>query len=152
MLRNSFKIELQNAMKDKDTIKVSTLRLIIAAIKDRDLDIRSKGNAENISDSEILEILSKMVKQRLETAKIYKKANRIELAESEEKEILVIKEFMPLKLSEKELLNVIDETIINVEAKSLRDLGKVISEIKKNYSGRCDLAEVSQILRNKLEG
>ncbi len=152
MLRNNFKIELQNAMKDKDTLKVSTLRLIIAAIKDRDLDLRSKGSAENISDSEILEILSKMVKQRLETAKIYKKANRNELADSEEKEILVIKEFMPSKLSEKELLNVIDEAIKNVEAKSLRDLGKVISEIKTNYSGRCDFAEVSQILRNKLEG
>ncbi len=152
MLRNSFKTELQNAMKMKDAVKVSTLRLVIAAVKDRDLEARSKGNIEEISDSEILEILSKMVKQRLETSKIYKKANRIELAENEEKEILVIKEFMPSKLSKKELLLVIDESIENVKAESLRDLGKVISDIKKNYSGRCDFAEVSQILRNKLEG
>ena len=152
MLRNSFKTELQNAMKMKDAVKVSTLRLVIAAVKDRDLEARSKGNLEEISDSEILEILSKMVKQRLETSKIYKKANRIELAENEEKEILVIKDFMPSKLSKKELLLVIDESIENVKAESLRDLGKVISDIKKNYSGRCDFAEVSQILRNKLEG
>lgn len=152
MLRNNFKTELQNAMKSKDTVKVSTLRLILAAVKDRDLESRSKGNADEISDSEILEILSKMVKQRIETSNIYKKANRLELAESEEKEILVIKEFMPSKLSEKELLLVIDESIINVKAESLRDLGKVISDIKKNYTGRCDFAEVSQILRNKLEG
>jgi len=152
MLRNSFKTELQNAMKMKDSVKVSTLRLVIAAVKDRDLEARSKGNIEEISDSEILEILSKMVKQRLETSKIYKKANRIELAENEEKEILVIKEFMPSKLGKKELLLVIDESIENVKAESLRDLGKVISDIKKNYSGRCDFAEVSQILRNKLEG
>ena len=152
MLRDSFKNELQNAMKVKDTIKVSTLRLIIAAVKDRDLDSRSKGNSDNISDSEILEILSKMVKQRLETSKIYKKANRNELAENEEKEILVIKQFMPTKLNEKELLKIIDQAIEEVGAKSLRDLGKVISEIKKKYSGRCDFAEVSQILRNKLEG
>jgi len=152
MLRNSFKTELQNAMKMKDAVKVSTLRLVIAAVKDRDLEARSKGNIEEISDSEILEILSKMVKQRLETSKIYKKANRIELAENEEKEILVIKDFMPSKLSKKELLLVIDESIENVKAESLRDLGKVISDIKKNYSGRCDFAEVSQILRNKLEG
>jgi len=152
MLRNSFKTELQNAMKMKDSVKVSTLRLVIAAVKDRDLEARSKGNIEEISDSEILEILSKMVKQRLETSKIYKKANRIELAENEEKEILVIKDFMPSKLSKKELLLVIDESIENVKAESLRDLGKVISDIKKNYSGRCDFAEVSQILRNKLEG
>ena len=139
-------------MKDKDTVKVSTLRLIIAAIKDRDLSSRTKGRAEEISDSEILEILAKMVKQRLETAKIYKKANRLELAENEEKEILVIKNFMPSKLSNKELNVVIDQTINEVGAESLRDLGNVISVIKKKYSGRCDFAEVSQILRNKLEG
>ena len=152
MLRNSFKIELQKAMKDKDTVKVSTLRLIIAAIKDRDLSSRTKGRAEEISDSEILEILAKMVKQRLETAKIYKKANRIELAENEEKEIVVIKTFMPSKLSNKELNVIIEQTIKEVGAESLRDLGNVISVIKKKYSGRCDFAEVSQILRNKLEG
>ena len=152
MLRNKFKAELTNAMKDKDSVKLSTLRLIIAAVKDRDLESRSKGNAESISDSEILNILSKMVKQRTETAKVYKKANRVDLAETEEKEILIINAFMPNKLSEEELLKVIDETIKKVEAESLRDLGKVISEIKKNYSGRCDFAEVSQLLRNKLEG
>tara|TARA_B100000686_G_C16525689_1_gene829638 strand:+ start:381 stop:839 length:459 start_codon:yes stop_codon:yes gene_type:complete len=152
MLRDSFKIELQNAMKVKDTVKVSTLRLIIAAVKDRDLDSRSRGNSEHISDSEILEILSKMVKQRFETSKIYKKANRLELAENEEKEIVVIKQFMPSKLTEKELLKIIDDTIKDVGAESLRDLGKVISKIKQDYSGRCDFAEVSQILRNKLEG
>jgi len=152
MLRDSFKTELQNAMKLKDSLKVSTLRLIIAAVKDRDLETKSKGNSEYISDLEILEILTKMVKQRLETIKIYKKAGRLELAENEENEILVIKKFMPSKLSEEELLKVIDDTIEKVKAESLRDLGKVISEIKKNYTGRCDFAEVSQILRNKLEG
>ena len=152
MLRDSFKTELQNAMKLKDSLKVSTLRLIIAAVKDRDLETKSKGNSEYISDLEILEILTKMVRQRLETIKIYKKAGRLELAENEENEILVIKKFMPSKLSEEELLKVIDDTIEKVKAESLRDLGKVISEIKKNYTGRCDFAEVSQILRNKLEG
>ena len=152
MLRNTFKIELQKAMKDKDAVKVSTLRLIITAIKDRDLNSRSKGGDGEIADSEILEILAKMVKQRLETSKIYKKANREELAENEEKEILIIKKFMPSKLSDKELLSIIEETIKEVGADSLRDLGKVISVIKKKYSGRCDFAEVSKILRNKLEG
>ena len=152
MLRDNFKNELQKAMKDKDAVKVSTLRLIIAAIKDRDLNSRSKGGDGEIADSEILEILAKMVKQRLETSKIYKKANREELAENEEKEILIIKKFMPSKLTDKELLSIIEETIKEVGADSLRDLGKVISVIKKKYSGRCDFAEVSQILRNKLEG
>ena len=98
MLRDSFKTELQNAMKLKDSLKVSTLRLIIAAVKDRDLETKSKGNSEYISDLEILEILTKMVKQRLETIKIYKKAGRLELAENEENEILVIKKSLRIML------------------------------------------------------
>ena len=139
-------------MKAKDSIKVSTLRLILAAIKDRDLEYRSKGKEEIIPDSVILEILAKMVKQRTETAKLYEKADRIELADSEKKEIDVINAFMPKMLTKEELDTIIEESIISIGAKSLRDLGKVISKIKENYSGRCDFADVSQIIRKRLEG
>ena len=152
MLRNKFKNDLQDAMKAKDSIKVSTLRLILAAIKDRDLEYRSKGKEEIIPDSVILEILAKMVKQRTETAKLYEKAGRIELADSEKKEIDVINAFMPKMLTKEELDTIIEESIISIDAKSLRDLGKVISKIKENYSGRCDFADVSQIIRKRLEG
>ena len=152
MLRNKFKNNLQDAMKAKDSIKVSTLRLILAAIKDRDLEYRSKGKEEIIPDSVILEILAKMVKQRTETAKLYEKADRIELADSEKKEIDVINAFMPKMLTKEELDTIIEESIISIGAKSLRDLGKVISKIKENYSGRCDFADVSQIIRKRLEG
>mgnify|MGYP001577432664 FL=1 len=152
MLRNKFKNELLGAMKQKDSIRVSTLRLILAAIKDRDLESRRKGEGELISDSNILEILAKMVKQRNETAKVYEKAGRNELANSEYKEIEVINTFMPKMLTKLELEKVIEESINIIEAKTLRDLGKVISKIKEDYTGRCDFADVSQMVRERLEG
>ena len=139
-------------MKSKDTIKVSTLRLILAAIKDRDLESRSKGTGGEVSDSVVLEILSKMVKQRLETSKVYEGAGRFELADTEKKEINVINDYMPKMLTVDELDKVIDDAIDHIKAKSLRDLGKVISKIKEDYSGRCDFADVSQMIRERLEG
>ena len=152
MLRNRFKNDLLSAMKSKDTIKVSTLRLILAAIKDRDLESRSKGTGGEVSDSVVLEILSKMVKQRLETSKVYEGAGRFELADTEKKETNVINDYMPKMLTVDELDKVIDDAIDHIKATSLRDLGKVISKIKEDYSGRCDFADVSQMIRERLEG
>ena len=152
MLRNRFKNDLLSAMKSKDTIKVSTLRLILAAIKDRDLESRSKGTGDEVSDSVVLEILSKMVKQRAETSKVYEGAGRFELADTEKKEINVINNYMPKILTVDELDKVIDDAIDHIKATSLRDLGKVISKIKEDYSGRCDFADVSQMIRERLEG
>ena len=151
MLRNKFKNELLEAMKEKDTTRVSTVRLILAAIKDRDLESKRKGNGDHITDSNILDILAKMVKQRNETAKIYEKAGRNELAESEYKEIEVINTFMPKMLTKLELEKVIEESINIIDAKTLRDLGKVISKIKEDYTGRCVFADVSQMVRERLE-
>jgi len=152
LLRNRFKNDLLSAMKSKDTIKVSTLRLILAAIKDRDLESRSKGTGDEVSDSVVFEILSKMVKQRAETSKVYEGAGRFELADTEKKEINVINDYMPKMLTVDELDKVIDDAIDHIKATSLRDLGKVISKIKEDYSGRCDFADVSQMIRERLEG
>ena len=151
MLRTKFKNELLDAMKVKDSLRVSTLRLILAAIKDRDLESRRIGNGDQISDSNILAILAKMVKQRNEAAEVYRKAERNELAETECKEIEIINTFMPKMLTKTEMDKVIEESINIVEAKSLRDLGKVISKIKENYTGRCDFADVTQMIRKRLE-
>ncbi len=151
MLRNKFKNELSEAMKAKDSIRLSTIRLILAAIKDRDLESKRKGNGDLITDSSILDILAKMVKQRNETAKVYEKAGRNELAESEYREIEIINAFMPKMLTKLELEKVIEEAIKIIDAKTLRDLGKVISKIKEDYTGRCDFADVSQIVRERLE-
>jgi len=152
LLRNKFKNDLMKAIKAKDAIKVSTLRLILAAIKDRDLVSRSKGTGDTVSDSVLLEILSKMVKQRLETSKVYQVAGKIELANSEKKEMNVINAYMPKMLTLEELEKVIDDAVLYIEATSLRDLGKVISKIKEDYSGRFDFADASQIIRERLEG
>ena len=151
MLRTKFKNELLEAMKVKDSLKVSTLRLILAAVKDRDLESRRKGNGDQIPDSNILVILAKMIKQRNEAAELYTNAGRNELAESESKEIEIINTFMPKMLTKIELDKVIDDSISIVEAKSLRDLGKVISKIKEDYTGRCDFADVTQMIRKRLE-
>ena len=151
MLRTKFKNELLEAMKVKDSLRVSTLRLILAAIKDRDLESRRKGNGDQIPDSNILVILAKMIKQRNEAAELYTNAGRNELAESESKEIEIINTFMPKMLTKIELDKVIDDSISIVEAKSLRDLGRVISKIKEDYTGRCDFADVTQIIRKRLE-
>ena len=93
-----------------------------------------------------------MVKQRTETAKVYENAGRRELANTEKKEINIINDFMPKMLTKKEVEKVIEEAIESIDAKSLRDLGKVISKIKEDYSGRCDFADVSQMIRKRLEG
>ena len=151
MLRTKFKNELSEAMKVKDSLKVSTLRLILAAVKDRDLEARRKGNGDQISDSNILVILAKMIKQRNEAVELYTNAGRNELAESESKEIEIINTFMPKMLTKIELDKVIDDSISIVEAKSLRDLGRVISKIKEDYTGRCDFADVTQMIRKRLE-
>jgi len=151
VLRTKFKNELLEAMKVKDSLKVSTLRLILAAVKDRDLESRRKGNGDQISDSNILVILAKMIKQRNEAAELYTNAGRNELAESESKEIEIINTFMPKMLTKIELDKVIEESISFVKAKSLRDLGKVISKIKEDYTGRCDFADVTQMIRKRLE-
>ena len=151
MLRTKFKNELLEAMKVKDNLRVSTLRLILAAIKDRDLESRRKGNGDQIPDSNIFVILAKMIKQRNEAVELYINAGRNELAESESKEIEIINTFMPKMLTKIELDKVIDESISIVEAKSLRDLGKVISKIKEDYTGRCDFADVTQMIRKRLE-
>lgn len=151
MLRTKFKNELSEAMKVKDSLKVSTLRLILAAVKDRDLESRRKGNGDQISDSNILVILAKLIKQRNEAAELYTNAGRNELAESESKEIEIINTFMPKMLTKIELDKVIDDSISIVEAKSLRDLGRVISKIKEDYTGRCDFADVTQMIRKRLE-
>ena len=151
MLRTKFKNELLEAMKVKDSLRVSTLRLILAAIKDRDLESRRKGNGDQIPDSNILVILAKMIKQRNEAVELYINAGRNELAESESKEIEIINTFMPKMLTKIELDKVIEESISFVKAESLRDLGKVISKIKEDYTGRCDFADVTQMIRKRLE-
>lgn len=137
----------KDAMRAKDKLRLSTLRLMNAAIKDRDIAARSEDNPDGVSDSEILAIMGKMIKQRLDSAKAYEEAGRIELGESERAEIKVIEEFLPKQLNEDEVAAAIKVAIGEVNAESIRDMGKVMGVLKSQYTGQMDFGKVGGIIK-----
>ena len=149
-LRVSIMAATKQAMKDKAANRLSTLRLISAAIKDRDIAARAEGNDEGVGDDELLAILDKMTRQRSESAKTYEEAGRIDLAERELEEITVIEEFLPRQLDEAEVDAAIDAAIRTVGAASIRDMGKVMGELKGKYTGQMDFGSVGAKLKGKL--
>ncbi|MAI61492.1 MAG: glutamyl-tRNA amidotransferase [Micavibrio sp. TMED27] len=148
--RAEFNAALKNAMKEKDQMVVSTIRLILAALKDRDISARAKGNAEGVDEKEILSMLQAMIKQRQESAKTYCDAGREELAEREEQEIAVIQKFLPKQLSDEEVSTIIDDLIAEVGAESVRDMGKVMGVMKEKYAGQVDMSKAGGIVKGKL--
>ena len=149
-LRASIMAATKQAMKDKAANRLSTLRLISAAIKDRDIAARAEGNDEGVGDDELLAILGKMTRQRSESAKTYEEAGRIDLAERELEEITVIEEFLPRQLDDGEVDAAIDAAIRTVGAASIRDMGKVMGELKGKYTGQMDFGSVGAKLKGKL--
>jgi uncharacterized protein YqeY len=149
-LRASIMAATKQAMKDKAANRLSTLRLISAAIKDRDIAARAEGNDEGVGDDELLSILGKMTRQRSESAKTYEEAGRIDLAERELEEITVIEEFLPRQFDEAEVDAAIDAAIRTVGAASIRDMGKVMGELKGKYTGQMDFGSVGAKLKGKL--
>ena len=135
-LRETIQSSVKDAMKSKDAVKLSTLRLISAAIKDRDIAARAEDRCGGIDNSEILSLLAKMVKQREESAKTYDENGRPELADRERTEIDIIRTFMPQPLSDDELNTVIQSLIDDKGATSLKDMGKIMGELKSAYAGR----------------
>ena len=140
-MRDILDKSLKDAMRARDTQKISTIRLINAAIKDRDIAIRSEDNLEGVSDEEILSILSKMIKQRKESAKQYEEGGRLELAQQELEEIEIIENFLPRQLDLNEIEQIVKKIILEINANSLRDMGKVMSLLKENYSGKMDFSK-----------
>ena len=149
-LRASIMGATKQAMKDKAANRLSTLRLISAAIKDRDIAARAEGNDEGVGDDELLAILGKMTRQRSESAKTYEEAGRIDLAERELEEITVIEEFLPRQLDDDEVDAAIDAAITTVGAASIRDMGKVMGELKGKYTGQMDFGLVGAKVKGKL--
>ena len=137
-------------MKSRDAPRVSTLRLIHAAIKDRDIAARDEDNTEGVSDQEILAVLGKMVKQRHDSANTYEEAGRIELAERERAEVVVIEEFLPKQLSGVEVESAIAKAIEATGASSIRDMGKVMGDLKGQYTGQMDFGRVGPMVKNAL--
>ena len=150
MLRNKFKNELSDAMKAKDTIRVSTVRLILAAIKEQDIANRTAGKKGETKDSEIIKVLRRMKKQRQESADLYKKGGRQELLEIEEEEIKIIDTFLPKQLNEEETKKICKEVIESVGASSIKDIGKIMSSLKQKYSDSIDFSKVSVIVKGLL--
>jgi len=149
-LRDKISEETKIAMRAKDTVRLSTLRLISAAIKDRDIAARAEDRCEGISDSEILSILSKMVKQREESAKTYEDNGRPELAEREKTEISIIRDFMPKPLSEDEMKDVVAQLVEDSGATCLKDMGKIMGQLKSQYAGRIDMGKAGAVVKSHL--
>lgn len=148
--RDEFSQALKEALKSKDQVAMSTIRLITAAIKDRDIAARSNGNDEGIGEAEILSLLQSMVKQRQESSATYKEAGRPELAEREEEEIKVIERFLPQQMGEAETAAAIEKIIAEVGAESIKDMGKVMNALKTQYAGQLDMAKAGGLVKAKL--
>ena len=148
-LKNQIEEKLNQALKNKDKNTYPTLRLIVSAIKDAEIANRSKGKKE-ITDSDITAILKKMVKQRNESCEVYKKAGRNELLENETKEIEVINIFLPKQLSDSETKKICEETIKSIGASSMKDMGKVMGALKKEYSDEIDFAKAGSLIKELL--
>lgn len=149
-LRERVNDAVKQAMRDKAATRLSTLRLINAAIKDRDIAARSEGVENGVPDSEVLAILGKMARQRQESAKTYEEAGRLDLAERELAEIPVIEEFLPRQLDEDEINAAIDAAVSKLGAESIRDMGKVMGELKAQYTGQMDFGKVGAMVKAKL--
>jgi len=150
LMRDKISAALKQAMRDKAAERLSTLRLINAAIKDRDIDARSEGRDEGVSEDEVLGILGKMSKQRLESARAYEEGGRIDLAERERSEITVIEEFLPRQLGADEVAKAVNEAINEVGAESIRDMGKVMGILKSRYTGRMDFGAIGPVVKDRL--
>ena len=151
-LKTKIQSATKEAMKAKDAARLSTLRLISAALKDREIAARGMGDGENagLSDADLMAILAKMVKQRQESARAYEEGGRLELAEKENAEILVIEEFLPRKMSAEETRAAIDEVVTSLGAASVRDMGRVMAELKARYTGQMDFGAVGQMVKDRL--
>lgn len=146
MLRDDLQNALKDAMKNKDMDTVGAVRLIIAGLKEKDVVARGSGK-ECASDQELLAMMQTMVKQRNESARIYKEGGRPELAEKEEKEIKVIERFLPKQLSEDETKEIIKNIMAEIGAVSIKDMGKVMAELKGKYAGQVDMGKASSLIK-----
>ena len=149
-MRKKIELELRLAMKSQNKVRLSTLRLITAALKDRDIAIRSEENTAGVSESEIITIFTKMIKQRNDSITHYEEAGRIELAEIESNEIAIIKEFLPKQMSAKEVEEAIVGMIKSEGANSIRDMGRIIGQLKEKYTGKIDYSVVAPLVKKYL--
>lgn len=150
MLRQRLSDALKAAMLGRDTRTVSTVRLILAALKDRDIAARPRGVADGVPDEEILQMLQSMMKQRRESIALYEQGGRLELAQQEAEEIAIIERFLPAQLSEAEVAEAVDGVVTEIGAQGLKDMGRVMVALKEQFAGRMDFTKASAIVKQKL--
>jgi uncharacterized protein YqeY len=152
-MRSTIDAAMKNAMREKQAVRLSTLRLVSAAIKERDIALRgSGGDASGVDDTEIMALLGKMIKQREDSAQQYENGGRLELAERERDEIAIIREFLPEPMDDGAVSAAVDGAIKDKGATSLKDMGAVMNALKADYVGRMDFGTVGKMVKQKLSG
>ena len=149
-LRDKIETDYKNALKSKDKNKISTYRLILSGIKDLDINNRSGPNKKETDDEDIKNLLKKMIKQRSESIEVYKKNNRLDLLEIEQGEVAVLSEYLPKQLSEEETINICKEIIEKTGASSVKDMGKVMGQLKQGYSDTIDFSKAGALIKELL--
>lgn len=149
-LREKISSDLIAAMRAKDAARLSTLRLISAAIKDRDIALRGEGDDKGVSDGDVLSILTRMVKQRQDSARAYEEGGRLELAEKEHAEVKVIEDFLPRQMDDAEITAALDAEIAAIGATSIRVMGRVMAALKTKYAGQMDFGSVGPMVKERL--
>jgi len=149
-LKDKIDTDYKNALKAKDKIQISTYRLILSGIKDLDISNRSGPNKKSTDDGDIKKLLKKMIKQRYESIDIYKKSNRKDLLEVEQKELEILSDYLPKQLSEEETKKICTQTVNTLGASSIKDMGKVMGELKKKYADILDFAKAGSLLKELL--
>ena len=150
-LRDKIETDYKNALKSKDKNKISTYRLILAGIKDLDINNRSGSDKKETDENDIKKLLKKMIKQRSESIEVYKKSNRNDLLEIEQNEVNILSEYLPKQLGEEETRKICSEIIEKTGASSIKDMGKVMGELKKNHSDNLDFSKAGSILKEILD-
>ena len=149
-LREKIESDYKNALKSKDKNKISTYRLILSGIKDLDINNRSGPNKKETDDEDIKKLLKKMIKQRSESIEVYKKNNRNDLLEIEENEVNVLSEYLPKQMSEEETISICNQIIEKTGANSIKEMGKVMGELKQNYSDTIDFSKAGALIKDLL--
>ena len=149
-VREAINGALKEATKAQQKRRMATLRLMTAAIKDRGIQNRTAGKGDEVEETEVMEILAKMIKQRRESADTYEGAGRLELAEQEREEIVIIEEFLPKQLSEEDVAAAVGEVISELGAEGLKDMGRTMGALKERYAGQMDFGKASALVKEKL--
>jgi uncharacterized protein YqeY len=150
MLRETLTQSLKDAMKAKDARRVSTLRLILAALKDRDIASRTRADGPSVSEEEILQMLQTMIRQRRESIGLYEKGGRLDLAAQEQEEIVIIEGYLPRQMSEDEIKAIGQQIVGEIGAKGIKDMGRVMAALKQRYAGRLDSGKAANIVKSIL--